>query len=69
MKTWIRNEARLVMISCDSCKREIGTDDCYDCNLSRKYAGLNSGTHECSYCKKKREREYDDFVDPLHFYH
>ena len=28
-----------------------------------------NGNPECSACKHRRERAYDDYVDPLHWYH
>jgi hypothetical protein len=68
------------IITCDNCKRiiaHIGGE--YDESLTslsarvydtaRPYKGRNLNDHYCQSCKHNQEREYDNFVDPLHFYH
>ncbi len=54
-------------IICNQCKSVIGIDD-EDCELSWSHRDLNRG-HECADCKNKRERAYDDYVDPLNKHH
>jgi len=45
---------------------------CRDCG--EKTDGRDTTNHFpypflCPWCQKKRERAYDDYVDPLHWYH
>jgi hypothetical protein len=60
-------------VSCDHCGADILTEEWYGGTESAKYEGLNHGIrgddYECTNCKDKRGRAYDDYVDPLRAYH
>ena len=51
-----------VRIICDHCGKTIGEEvDDKNATLSMKYRGLNND-HECTACRKSRERRYDIWV-------
>lgn len=59
-------------ICCSKCDSYIGTFD-EDADLTH-YHGLNHGVggqeeYECRLCCDRRRQRYDDYVDPLNFYH
>ncbi len=60
---------QMANITCDDCGAGIGTEGYYEEVLDIKHRGMNHGKHECFVCKKRRERAYDDHVDPLRQYH
>ena len=61
------NGANWVRIICDKCHSVIGEEpDGSDDPMALRYAGLNTGTHECTTCRKARERAYDRWVTSPH---
>jgi hypothetical protein len=46
-----------------------GVGPCHTCGSVTKYACPNNGYPLCPSCNKRRERAYDDYVDPSHWYH
>ena len=60
--TWKTNRW-MISIICDECELVIGTvEEGYEADeLSRQYRDQNWG-HECTRCRKARERAYDRYV-------
>ena len=54
-------------IICDVCGEEINIDTNGGEFSEESFRDLNWG-HECSACKRKRECEYDNYVDPRGVY-
>jgi len=63
--TWYGHKR--VRIICDKCETVIGDEpEGRNEELSEKYEGMNTGTHECTRCRTGRERAYDVWVTTYH---
>ncbi len=54
-----------VRYTCDACKVEVGDARMHSDEhrrIAAEYAGMNEGTHECTHCRRQRERAYDRWV-------
>lgn len=43
--------------------------ECHDCGESTYRVDRCHGYRLCDVCSKRRDRAYDDYVDPEHWYH
>lgn len=59
------NKHERVRFTCDGCRAFLGDapeNSLEHYRLNEECAGMNGGTHECTSCRKTRERAYDMWV-------
>ena len=70
----MKNYTRKDIIKCYNCGIELYEYDPWCEYNSEEWKKKESykneyGKYECSACKQRRHKSYDDYVDPLGFYH